>query len=66
MRVCLMMSPALVSHSGPRRLARFVGLSSPVIMRRRIGYLTNSATIERPIDSQELQSYTKPHLNPSA
>lgn len=39
MRVFLMVSMALVSHSGPRRVVKFVGLSSPVTIRRRIGYL---------------------------
>lgn len=46
MRVFLMVSIALVSQSGPRRMGKFVALSSPVMIRRRIGYLTHLATVE--------------------
>lgn len=39
MRVSLMTALALASHSGPRRVVKLAGLSSPVVMRRRMGYL---------------------------
>lgn len=46
MRVFLTSSPASGPHSGPRSMLRFVGLSSPVMMRRRMGYLSCSAIVD--------------------
>ena len=45
MRVSLTIWPDFVSHIGPRRLVKFLGLSSLVTMRRRMGYPTTSAAV---------------------
>ena len=65
MRAPLIVSMALISHSGPRRDAKLVGLSSPVMIRRRIGYLTRFSYRRGPVWWAGLESYTRPLLTPS-
>lgn len=54
MRVFLIVSIALTSHSGPRRLVKLVGLSSPVMIRRRIGYLTRLIIVEWVLTARDI------------